>query len=324
MEENNNNIENQPQTQQAEPSIEGAPKTAMPATEQVSAPNPVDEVLAESGPVLGSEPQMQTQTNIAGDGLRVSVAPVPPFVARPAETPVMQTSHGEMNYQTVNDGMRKLKKIKRPVRRIPQGNPLPPSSQQMINLSEDLDELLDNQLNLPVLNAARQKAMPQQENVQMSGMRTGVPEKNRNAQVRFISENDLAQPPRFIDQLMVDHLFTYKGMAIIAGVIFILALFIGKMIFGSETVVKDGLQGVVVNAEVPRGRARCGVAERTQGCVLYIMNPQRQDLQGRDFYDLASQLTGRQRFVVETGNMRYSNVKVRAGEIAQINIPPLQ
>ena len=54
------------------------------------------------------------------------------------------------------------------------------------------------------------------------------------------------------------------------------------------------------------------------------MNPQRRDLQGRDFYDLASQLTGRQRFVVETGNMRYSSVKIRPGDIAQINIPPLQ
>ena len=75
---------------------------------------------------------------------------------------------------------------------------------------------------------------------------------------------------------------------------------------------------------MPKGRARCGVAEKTQGCVLYLMNPQRQDLNARDFYDLASQLTGRQRFVIETGNMRYSNVKIAPGEIAQFNIPPLQ
>ncbi len=104
----------------------------------------------------------------------------------------------------------------------------------------------------------------------------------------------------------------------------ILGVLLGKMMFSSEQVVRDGLQGVVVNPEVPKGRTRCGVAEKTQGCVLYIMNPQRQELNGRDFYDLAAQLTGRQRFVVETGNMRYSGVKIKPGNIAQLNIPPLQ
>ncbi len=102
-------------------------------------------------------------------------------------------------------------------------------------------------------------------------------------------------------------------------------VFIGAIFFkGSNQVVQNGLQGVVINPEVPKGRARCGVAEKMQGCVLYVMNPQRQELNGRDFYDLASQLTGRQRFVIETGNMRYSSVKIRPGAIAQLNIPPLQ
>ena len=87
--------------------------------------------------------------------------------------------------------------------------------------------------------------------------------------------------------------------------------------------MRNGLQGVVVNAEVPRGRARCGVAERTQGCVLYLMNPQRQDMRAKDFYDLASQMTGRQRFMIETGNMRYANTKIKPGDLVQLNIPPL-
>lgn len=105
---------------------------------------------------------------------------------------------------------------------------------------------------------------------------------------------------------------------------FLAGLLFGKIMFSSEQVVRNGLQGVVVNPEVPQGRSRCGVAEKTQGCVLYVMNPQRQELNGRDFYDLASQLTGRQRFVIETGNMRYSSVKIKPGNIAQLNIPPLQ
>ena len=96
-----------------------------------------------------------------------------------------------------------------------------------------------------------------------------------------------------------------------------------RLLFTDHKIVRNGLQGVVINVEVPKGRARCGIAERTQGCVLYIMNPQRQELNARDFYDLASQLTGRQRFVIETGNMRYSNKKIRPGDIVQLNIPPI-
>lgn len=112
-------------------------------------------------------------------------------------------------------------------------------------------------------------------------------------------------------------------MFIVALVCLLIGVFIGKTFFSSSNVVQNGLQGVIMNPEVPQGRSRCGVAEKTQGCVLYLMNPERQELNGRDFYDWASQLTKRPRFIIETGNMRYSTVKIRPGFIAQINIPPL-
>ncbi len=143
--------------------------------------------------------------------------------------------------------------------------------------------------------------------------------------------------PNFNDDFTENDTFTYQGntnisnmmfdnkkVLIIACVCVLIGLILGNFMFSSEAVVRDGLQGVVVNPEVPKGRTRCGVAEKTQGCVLYIMNPQRNELNGRDFYDLAAQLTGRQRFVIETGNMRYSTIKVKPGNIAQLNIPPLQ
>jgi hypothetical protein len=114
-----------------------------------------------------------------------------------------------------------------------------------------------------------------------------------------------------------------KVFAIASVACLVLGLLIGKLAFSQSTVVRNGLQGVVVNSEVPRGRARCGVAERSQGCVLYVMNPQKQDMAAKDFYDLASQMTGRQRFMIETGNMRYANTRIRPGDIAQLNIPPL-
>ena len=144
-----------------------------------------------------------------------------------------------------------------------------------------------------------------------------------NSAPHFLDENDLNEG-REPTPFMVDDMFSKKAVGIISLVVFLLGFAIAKMFFSSTTVVSEGLQGVVVNAEVPRGRARCGVAERVQGCVLYIMNPQRKDLNARDFYDLAAQLTGRQKFVIETANMRYSNTRIRPGNIAQINIPPLQ
>ena len=111
----------------------------------------------------------------------------------------------------------------------------------------------------------------------------------------------------------------------IMGMLFfiVLGVLAGKFLFSQSAVVHNGLQGVVINSEVPRGRARCGIAERSQGCVLYIMNPQRQEMSAKDFYDLASQMTGRQRFMIETGNMRYANSRIKPGDIAQLNIPPL-
>lgn len=232
-----------------------------------------------------------------------------------------------------SDGMRKFKKVKRPIKRFVPGNPVSPTRPQPegnrgeyrtepLNSQSNLDELLDNQLNLPSINGPQQTFQPLHQPAQQSqpySQEAGYQQPNR-----FISEEDFAPKPKFIDSLIEGNLFTIKGVALIAILTLILGVVVTKLFVGGKTVVKDGLQGVVVNAEVPRGRARCGVAERTQGCVLYIMNPQRRDLQGRDFYDLASQLTGRQRFVVETGNMRYSSVKIRPGDIAQINIPPLQ
>ena len=106
--------------------------------------------------------------------------------------------------------------------------------------------------------------------------------------------------------------------------VFFFGFVMAKVFFGGEKIVKGGLDGVVVNSEIPKGRARCGKTDKTQGCILYIMNPQRQELLARDFYDLASQLTGRQRFVIETGNMRYANRRIKPGEFGQFNIPPLQ
>ncbi|MGN0913350.1 MAG: hypothetical protein ACI4OW_00470 [Alphaproteobacteria bacterium] len=227
----------------------------------------------------------------------------------------------------------KLKKVKRPVKKLvsnPNGTPVPPRAPGMqgqnfqqrpsapsgTNFDGDfnLDEFLDG------------------GNSQPAGL-TNVPALNENKNVfnnesdftpQFLDEQDLAAPQYSVSEQFAAGSVSTKIVAMIGIAMFIVGFGLAKLFFTQETIVRDGLQGVVINPEVPRGRARCGIAERTQGCVLYIMNPQRQELNARDFYDLASQLTGRQRFVIETGNMRYSNIKIKPGSIAQLNIPPLQ
>ena len=179
--------------------------------------------------------------------------------------------------------------------------------------SFDLDDYLDG------VNNEDQQAPSAPSNLP-----TANPQPQRTEEPpRFIDENDLADSKSklaFLDGEPVSR----KIVLAAAVVVFFVGFFFAKMFFAEEKVVQHGLSGVVPNPEVPKGRPRCGVAEKNQGCVLYIMNPQRQELNARDFYDLAAQLTGRQKFVIETGNMRYANSKIRPGQIVMLNIPPLQ
>lgn len=242
-----------------------------------------------------------------------------------------EISNNNPNLTMNTDPNRRLKKVKRPVRRIvPEGqgmpvNPRPQNPnhnpQPQINRSQpqevdafNLDSYIDTPTNLPTLA----------DDNEVIAEYYSTPSSN-NQPPRFINEEDVINEQRAIEGVgFMDETVTKKIALIIGISALLVGMLLSKLMFGEQKIVRDGLQGVVINAEVPRGRARCGVAEKTQGCVLYIMNPQRQELNASDFYDLASQLTGRQRFVIETGNMRYSTNKIKPGEIAQFNIPPLQ
>lgn len=254
-----------------------------------------------------------------------------------------------MNEQTGNpQGMNRprLKKIKRPIRKIMPQAPMQPQQrqestyrqeerkpvQQIVtsfnNPADDFeyknnpfspeeeirldnedpfnaDAYLDQDENLPTVNQNYDK---------------------RNYEPQFIeNEADIydPQPQGGIGVYYNGEPLSRNVLFIIGTVLFFLGFLFAKIFFSEEKIVREGLQGVVVNSDIPKGRARCGTTEKNQGCVLYIMNPQRQELYGRDFYDLASQLTGRQRFMIETGNMRYANERIRPGEIGQFNIPSL-
>ena len=208
-----------------------------------------------------------------------------------------------------------LKKVKRPVRKI---QPLSPITEPNLSAGSLFEQ--SGEINKSTVDAFNAESILNISN---------LPSTNTSPQEK-LSPN----PPQFIedeqeiaygnDYYQVETSNNHKKMIIVAAfAAFVVGFFVSRLFFSEQKVTRNGLQGVVVNAEVPQGRARCGVAEGGQGCVLYLMNPQRQELNARDFYDLAAQLTGRQRFVIETGNMRYSNVKIRPGEIGQFNIPPL-
>lgn len=118
-------------------------------------------------------------------------------------------------------------------------------------------------------------------------------------------------------------LLTTKVMGAIMAGIFLFGILFGATVFGGTTqTTTSGLQGVVRNPEVPAGRKRCGIAERTQGCVLFMMNASRRDREARSFYDEAARITGVPSYTIELGNIEYATSIIRPGFLAQINIPP--
>lgn len=137
--------------------------------------------------------------------------------------------------------------------------------------------------------------------------------------IHFITEEEMMDTaPESIAELIKNKtVLLLLCLAVLFGTIF------GAMFFSSKETAKRGLEGVVVNSDVPSGRSRCGLVEPHQGCVLYIMNPKRLEITGKDFFATAAQWTGRERYLIETGNMHYSSKRIRPGYIAQINIPPL-
>ncbi len=208
-----------------------------------------------------------------------------------------------------------LKKIKRPINRQAPQTSARPSGSENVSPFASYVPMSGRKPEVDINDYLDEKPLPSKE-------------------VHDIPES--ADHPQYIDEeayeeevygrrstAKVPDWLTMKVFFLIISVSLFVGIVAGRFIFAESKIVRNGLQGVVVNAEVPRGRARCGVAERTQGCVLYIMNPQRQEMRAKDFYDLAAQMTGRQRFMIETGNMRYANSKIRAGDIVQLNIPPL-
>ncbi len=207
-----------------------------------------------------------------------------------------------------------LKKVRRPINRS-----IPVSSSEPIKISSDKPITSDAVVSSPQTTSENTKHRDIQ---QLPAVERVSPQRDE----KYYDDNQSYEREYYEDDLPDTGNGIYVSIKVFIFVLVIslvIGLFMGRFLFGGKQITQNGLQGVVINTEVPRGRARCGVADRTQGCVIYIMNSQRQNMRAKDFYDLAAQVTGRQKFMIETGNMRYANVEIRPGDIAQINIPPL-
>lgn len=126
--------------------------------------------------------------------------------------------------------------------------------------------------------------------------------------------SDLGLPPAFIKTKVLLPLFF---LFIVCG---------GAMGFFAGTMQNRSggeLPGVVYNAEIPKGRPRCGIAQKGQGCVLYLMNAQRREIEAKEFFSMASDVLGVPKFQIETANIRYATMRIPPGYIALLNIPPL-
>ena len=152
-------------------------------------------------------------------------------------------------------------------------------------------------------------------------------ENNNDVSFNFDDDNDDFQlEDDFEDEILLEEnrIFNRKILYIVGFVCFLIGLFLGNVLFSSKTVENHGLEGVVLNADVPSGRPRCGLTDKSQACVFYLMNWEKQELNGRDFYKLAAYFTGREEYMIETENLRYATVKIKPGHFAQLNIPALK
>jgi len=119
---------------------------------------------------------------------------------------------------------------------------------------------------------------------------------------------------------------TKAMLGILAGAV-VVGLLLGALFFGGsgkQAPATNGLGGIIWNPDIMEPLQRCGMVPESYPCVVYIVNHSRNDRLAEYFFDEASHLTGRQKFMVQIANKQYANMRIPRGHIAQISIPQLQ
>ena len=218
----------------------------------------------------------------------------------------------------------KLRKIKRPKPKITVETPVPPqkvtpeefenkfSNEDVFsnNMIENSNNVIPNETSLVTMTDASEIVSNEFEN---SYVLEGLP-----PELDYVTDEALDEEGYYEGYVKKNLLLVVSFVCLLVGI------FIGKALFSSQKIEKHGLEGVVINQDVPSGRPRCGLTDKSQACVFYLMNWYKQELNGRDFYKLTAQLTGREEYMIETDNLRYANVKIKPGHFAQLNVPALK
>jgi len=242
------------------------------------------------------------------------------------DTPATTPDFSSVNASSASVPVRpKLKKIKRPKVRPANISVTPPKVESDMSVSNALSDLNSESTDNPesledmmqdtgtsLVTATQAQELTQENERSNPYVLEGLP-----PDLDYISDEDS-------DAVYEDSPSPLKKIILTALGCFVLGLLVGAFAFASKTEEKHGLEDVVLNPDVPQGRARCGLTDKTQACIFYVMNCYKQELTGRDFYKLAATLTGREEYTIESENLRYSNVKIKPGAFAQLNIPALK
>lgn len=195
-------------------------------------------------------------------------------------------------------------------------------------VSEDIsdEKTLSEEINVNA-NPQVEETLPQTSLVTAATAQNITTENVENSYIldELPPELDYAMDENTEDEYLDTSNYVKKSAVYIVAFIFLfIGLFVGKTFFSEKKIENLGLEGIVTNPDVPSGRPRCGLTDKNQACIFYVLNWYKQELNGRDFYKLAAQLTGREEYMIESENMHYANVKIKPGHFAQLNIPALK
>ena len=158
----------------------------------------------------------------------------------------------------------------------------------------------------------------------------GVPKMEEKNEVEVGSAEEA--PKKTLDNLtkglgLSADMFKSKGMIIVLGGAVLVGMLLGAMIFGgghSQPPVVQGLTGVIYNPDIRESLPRCGTVSESSPCTAYIVNHSRNDRYAEYFFDEATRLTGRQKYLVTIENQHYAKTRIPPGHITQIKIPSLK
>ena len=123
-------------------------------------------------------------------------------------------------------------------------------------------------------------------------------------------------------------IFKTKVMAAILGGSVVMGVLLGALFFGGGSAqpiqCPPALTGIVWNPDIRQDLPRCGTVAEGYPCTVYIVNHSRNDRYGEYFFDEATRLTGRQKYLVTIENQHYAKARIPPGYVAQVRIPSLK